>query len=831
MIKKILPALFVYCLLLSQDAQAQTLKAFITAAENAVVSKDYYSALMYYNNALEFDESNIDLQYKSAEASRLFNAYTKAEERYETVIDLDQENKYPMAPFWLGEIKQKKGKYSEAKYLYELYLSESEPDEYFTQRTEKELAAVEWAIEASKNRDSTVTLEHLGDGINSPYSEFAGVYREEELYFSSLRYEKKDDVYNPNRLVSKILKSEDQTTGDLLDASFADGEQHIAHSTFNASGTRMYYTVCEYRNTSEIQCNIYYKNIDADGNYGEGVMLPGNINGDDFTSSQPAIGNHLNEDSEILFFVSDRNGGVGKLDVWYTEVNGDSFSDPTNVESINTIEDDITPFYHSPSSVLYFSSEGYKTLGGFDIFKSYHREDGFSVGEHLPMPLNSSYNDIYYSVNDEGNKAHLSSNREGSYYLDTSQEACCYDIYKADYADIQLQLDAQTFDMLFLTELDGVKVTLKDKNTGEIIGELVDEDGNHHVFDLEREKDYIIIAEKEGYGSEEIELSTKGITSSEMIIKKIYLGLDEGDNNSGDAGIGGNNGNGVTDGNTGLTSLKVLTYDGVTSEKLDGARVRLVDTSTGRIVGEEIYSADSNEFEFQLEPCKKYKLIASRDGYTQAVSYFTADCDGKPMEKKLFLGSGAGIYLPLTLYFDNDIPDLRSIKTYTDKTYTSTYDPYIVKKEEFKDKYSKPLSGEEKNRAKQNVDEFFEFDVKGGYGQLTAFLGQLESELISGRKIQISIKGYASPRASSKYNMALSKRRIHSLKNELVKYKDGVLADYIVSEQLKVVDLPFGESQSVSGISDQIPDRRNSIYSVEASRERRIEILGLNYLD
>ena len=283
-----------------------------------------------------------------------------------------------------------------------------------------------------------------------------------------------------------------------------------------------------------------------------------------------------------------------------------------------------------------------------------------------------------------------------------------------------------------------------------------------------------------------------------------------------------------------MLSLDVFTFDKATSESLTGTKVRLIDLETGQIVGEEVFNPNSNQFNFNLIPCKKYQLIASKDGYDTITQTFEADCAGGSMTKNLFLGfarrtTGAASYLPLTLYFDNDIPDLRSVKTYTKKTYTKTYNPYIVKKEEFKTEYSKPLSGELKNAAKQQVDDFFEFDVKGGYGQLNGFLEQLVNELKAGQKMTISIKGFASPRASNKYNLALSKRRIHSLKNELVKYQNGILADYIVKEQLKVEELPFGEDIAPSGISDRIPDRRNSIYSVEASRERRIEITGIKY--
>lgn len=805
--------IIICCLsLLVSPITGQTLKAFITAADNAFVTKDYYSALVYYSNALEFDNENVELQYQAAEASRLFNAYSQAEEKYQFVMDNDNENDYPLAAFWLADIKQKKGKYEEAQILYRLFMSESEENKYFFEKAEKEIKACEWSSDVAANPDTSMTIVHLGDGINSPYSEFGALaINEEELLFSSLRYEKEDDIHDPARTISKILKSEDKTTGEMLDDNINAGETHIAHNTFSKDGTRLYYTECKYVNSSEIRCDLFYRSVNEDGSYGTKVKLPESINADTHTSTQPNIGFDEESQKEILYFVSDREGGAGKLDIWYSLVEDEtSFSQPINLVAVNTYEDDITPFYHNPSETLYFSSEGYQTMGGFDIFKTAKKGTTYEVAEHLPAALNSSYHDIYYTLDDENEEAHFSSNREGSYYLESAQEACCYDIYRVEYEELFLNLDALTFNKRSTEALPGATVRVINKKTGELVGEIINDESNNHPFKLDRDTDYIIIAEKENFKSDTIEFTTKKIYRSEDFIKNLFL-------------------------DTEMMELDVTTFDKNTSEALTGARVRLIDLETGEIVGEEVFNPNSNEFKFNLIPCKKYQLIASKDGYDTVAQTFTADCAGGSMSKQLFLGfgnkigTGAGSYLPLTLYFDNDIPDIRTVKTYTNKTYTKTYDPYILRKEEFKDKYGKPLQGEEKNAARQNVDDFFEFDVRGGYGQLNRFLDQLTKELQSGQKMTISIKGFASPRASSKYNLALSKRRIHSLKNELVKYQNGILADYIVKGQLKVEELPFGEDVAPSGISDRIPDRRNSIYSVEASRERRIEITGIKY--
>ncbi len=800
-------AIFIFFLCVSISSEAQTLKAFIAAAENSFLSKDYYSALIYYNNALEFDTSNLDLQFRSAEASRLFNAYTPAERKYQHVLDNDSEDRYPMSSFWLADIKQKKGKYSEAKALYEIFLSENEESKYYNSKALKEIKACEWALSVIENPDESAEIIHLGDGINSPYSEFGAIYdgEKEALFFSSLRYEKLDDVYNPKRLISKVLKSEDQTTGSLIEGQLNDNEKHIAHTAWNTNKTGVYYTECEYVNNNEIRCNIYYRGVDENGEFLPSVKLPESINQEGTTSTQPNVGFDSVLEEEVLFFVSDRKGGKGNLDMWSVSIKGkNQFGEVRNLGELNTYENDITPFFHNPTQSLFFSSEGYQSLGGYDVFKAIKERSSFLDAEHQPAPINSSYHDVYYTIDDKMEKGHLSSNREGSYFLEAINEACCYDIYEINYEEVNLDLNALTYDKDLLSNLEGVEVQLIEKRTGKIVSFYLNENDNTHPFKLDRNIEYTLIATKEGYTSDTLDFTTQNIFESQTLTKKLFLKSQS-------------------------VELNVLTFDGLTNSRLIGTTVRLVDPATGEIIGEEQYNPSGNSFSWKVIPGKTYKIIASRNGYETASSTITIKAGNPQITKKIFLGRGAESYLPIALYFDNDIPDLRSVKTYTDKSYTNTYQPYVVKQEEFKSKYSKPLNGEAKISASQKVNDFFEFDVKGGYGQMQAFLSQLTKELESGRSITLTIKGYASPRAASAYNRALSKRRTHSFKNELVRYANGALSKYFVNNQLDVLELPFGEDTASTDISDKISDRRNSIYSVEASKERRIEIVGLKY--
>jgi hypothetical protein len=88
----------------------------------------------------------------------------------------------------------------------------------------------------------------------------------------------------------------------------------------------------------------------------------------------------------------------------------------------------------------------------------------------------------------------------------------------------------------------------------------------------------------------------------------------------------------------------------------------------------------------------------------------------------------------------------------------------------------------------------------------------------------VYIRGYTSPRADANYNIALAHRRVASLRSYMMRFEDGVLQTYLDNGQLILKEAMLGESVAPTGISDDLNDPANSIYSTSASRERKAEI-------
>ena len=124
------------------------------------------------------------------------------------------------------------------------------------------------------------------------------------------------------RQFAKISESEDNGE-TMLPAFFNDGVRHTANLAFNKDQSRIYFTLCDYVTVTQIQCELYYRDLDEEGNFGEAVKLPNPINLAGCTNTQPAIGFDIATGKEWLFFVSDRDQGMGKLDIWASYINDD----------------------------------------------------------------------------------------------------------------------------------------------------------------------------------------------------------------------------------------------------------------------------------------------------------------------------------------------------------------------------------------------------------------------------------------------------------------------------------------------------------------------------
>ena len=146
-------------------------------------------------------------------------------------------------------------------------------------------------------------------------------------------------------------------------------------------------------------------------------------------NTQPIIVNH--NKIKALYFVSDREGGFGGLDIWVSIIDErGNFGVPINAGSqINTSFDEITPFYNKYENKLYFSSNKDSGQGGFDIYKSEGELNLWGEPEGVKK-LNSKQDEMYLTFFNS-TSGYFSSNRAGAKF--ESMEFCCNDIFSFKY--------------------------------------------------------------------------------------------------------------------------------------------------------------------------------------------------------------------------------------------------------------------------------------------------------------------------------------------------------------------------------------------------------------
>jgi len=874
---------------------------------------DDYLAMDYFSRVVAIDSTRVTALRGYGLASMRYSAYPQSIRAWEQLLRVD--SNHTEAAVKLAETHFRAGNYQQAQDQFlQLLESPSMDTVYSREKLEGMLERVNWALKMSEKSDFAAQAILLDSSINTAYSEYMNWPRVDgSFFFSSYRfpYKKLDwgDFQRKRRLVKILEATPSADTFLTKTIDFDIHKYHILHPTFNFSEQVMYYAVGKFVNSVGIQSQLYTRNRKGE-DWGPAQKLGTTVNVPGYTSTEPNLVKLNGQEAELLFFVSDQPGGKGGRDIWYVYMYPDGTTSPaTNLEAVNTPEDDVTPFYHAETGTLYFSSNGRLNLGGFDVFKIVGTPQmGWTDPVHLSPPVNSSANDVFFTLTPDGTTAYLSSNRLGAANL--SEEACCYDIFQVPVVKPKMIIVA--FHATTRDSLPNTSMKLYELIDGKRI--LVDSVQNlpvaYYPFAVSPGKTYLVVAEKPGFKPDSIQFVTPrtvwpGVRSQHVfldeikidLIAKVYdrktkepiLGttarfIDLGPSkNTGQAVEGSatssenSTGNdyyyglkvdrlykvlvskngfttdsvllsteGIVDDST-LTAnlylerginLEALVFDNTSRNpiELNGVEFKLFDIAKDRapiLVASELRPLD-NRFNAILEYGHRYLVVASKPTYSSDSIVFNVPAlTSKPFEfihQRLEIHSlELEQYLPIRLYFDNDEPNKRSYEVTTTKLYSDTYFAYYTRKDTFIQIFTEKLRGNEKKQAELELDVFFEDSLRGEWNRLRFFTEILFEKLKRGDHVEISIRGFASPRASAVYNKNLTARRIVSVINHFKNFDGALLSKYISTGQLVVKEVPNGESQARPGVNDKVNDPRNSVFSLSATKERRVEIVEIEF--
>jgi peptidoglycan-associated lipoprotein len=290
---------------------------------------------------------------------------------------------------------------------------------------------------------------------------------------------------------------------------------HNSNVYVTADGERMFFTRALLDGNVLKESKIM---LSVKGNGGwQGAEEVEGVNTDSI-SKHPAIGELFGR--EVLFFVSNRDGGEGGFDLYYAPSNGDgTFGLPVNLKELNTPRDESSPFFRD--GTLYFSTDGYPTMGGQDVFYSLWDGTNWSDPVNMGKGINSSVDDLYFSLNSDGYKGVLVSNRPDKGTRSVGSRTCCNDIFEFEIPKITAALVVG----LFTEEkkpLLGGSVSIEEVELEDPFSQTNTE-GNAFNFPLAVEKSYKLVGSAPGYFPDSVEVSTLGITETTSYEHRFYL--------------------------------------------------------------------------------------------------------------------------------------------------------------------------------------------------------------------------------------------------------------------------------------------------------------------
>lgn len=396
---------------------SQTEKQFLKAAEEAFQSFEYSEAIYFYEQALQFkvnDNSYFQIGLCHMELKDYENAVL-------AFNNIQHEEKFEKLAYYQGLTTQFLGDYNKAISHFKSFYNTYTQDDFYKLKAAQSISACYWAMDQKNNEE--IVIEHFPKPVNTAYSDFSGGYLDSTLFYvSTYQLEKTVEDY-----LSSIVfyqSENDKFKIDRTISDFEDDEFDFANGYYLEETQEFYYTKCFSDSLGEKNCDIYVRQF-KENMWSDAIAL--SFNTKQYTETQPFV--YINNQQEkVIYFVSNRDEGIGKNDIWMSIANENGiFKDLVCLpEEINTIDDESSPFYDKEQNRFYFSSKWHYGFGGYDIFSSQLVDGKYQHPENLGLPINSSANDQYYRLS-ISEKALFASNREGAYQLKKS--ACCYDIF------------------------------------------------------------------------------------------------------------------------------------------------------------------------------------------------------------------------------------------------------------------------------------------------------------------------------------------------------------------------------------------------------------------
>lgn len=356
------------------------------------------------------------------------------------------------------------------------------------------LTQISQQAEERMKHPENVRIKKLPASVNSDYDDYLPIVTagDSVLFFTSNRYGnvggKRDASGTFYGDVYRATRSGWDWTGAVNLGEPVNTPEHDQVVGISANGA----TVNVYRATEGWARGDIYSTRDVIGYWSDPQKYGANINSaahEEFCS--------ITADETVLYFSSDRPGGLGGKDIYRcVKMGTGDWSLPQNLgATVNTRYDEDAPFIHADGKTLYFSSNGHGTIGGMDIFHATKGTDGiWSVPENIGYPMNTVGDDVYFSINGTKEIGYLASARD---HIGGDM-----DIYSVEFLDQSVKqlvikgniTDAQTRENL------GARITLVDMDSKVLHGIYQSNaSSGKYLMVVAPSKNYKMIVELGGY--------------------------------------------------------------------------------------------------------------------------------------------------------------------------------------------------------------------------------------------------------------------------------------------------------------------------------------------